>query len=221
MARLESASDRRSLSGMSRGFLTAVRLTAPSLLFLSAHATAQTLPPSSQPLPPQRLGVFVGTGYLGSPGLSGLALAAGLRFLPIRHLAVSFDLGYGVEGRVPDVQDRWWLMPSAALVGYAGPVQLDFGAGIGLAAASGYSTWSDYVAAPFGPIWAYQLVPGVRAHVIAATKFTDTINLFVRIDVAALVLDGNSLGSRVAIPHPGAADTTWYSLLAGAQFRLL
>jgi hypothetical protein len=197
--------------------------TIASLVTLALPWRADAAPP--QPAHgaevEQRASAVVGTGYLGSPGLGGFALTAGLRFLPLRHLAVSFDLGYGLEARSADVQDRWWLMPSMACVAYAGPVRLDFGAGVGLGATSGYASWSSYADAPFSPTWAYQLVPAVRSHVIAAARVNRALDVFLRVEAASLLLNGNSVGSRVGDPRPEVADKTWYALLAGAQLRLL
>ena len=182
-------------------------------------------PPGSpqplQPIAPQQLGIFLGGGYVGSPGLSGIVLASGIRYLPMKHLALSFDLGYGVEARNPDVQDRWWLIPSVAFTLPAGPVQLDLGVGLGLGATSGYTTFSAYVAAPFNPIWAFQLVPTVRAHAVAAMTLTKTVDLFARFDLATLVLGGTSIGSRVGDPHRPASDRIWYDFVVGVQFRIL
>lgn len=152
--------------------------------------------------------------------MHGAALSVGLRFSPVRYLALSFDLGYGVIGAQPTVQDRWWLMPAVAFVIPAGPVRIDVGAGLGLGAASGYATWSDYVAAPFTPVWAFQLVPAVRAHAMAALALRSKVDAFVRIDVASLLL-GAGIGFRVGNDQPAARDTIWYDLAVGVHFWVL
>lgn len=184
----------------------------------SVPAAAQTV---ERPLP-EKVGVFGGVGYLGSPGLDGMAFALGVRYLPLPALALTFDAGYGVLGGSADVQDRWWLMPSIAAVIPAGRrVHIDVGAGLGFAASSGYASWQDYTAAPFGPAWAYQLVPALRGHAMAILKLTRTMDVFVRLDVGSLLLGGNSIGSRVDDPKPSSSDTLWYDILAGVHFRLL
>jgi hypothetical protein len=165
--------------------------------------------------------VAVGAGYLGNRGLNGAVVTSGVRYLPLRHLALSFDLGYGVIRGSPEVQDRWWLMPAAALVLPAGPVQLDLGAGLGLGATSGYTNWPAYAAAPFGPTWAFQLVPAARAHLQATMPLTEWVDLYGRLELATLLLGGTSLGSRVGNPHPRDGDLEWFALTAGIQFRLL
>jgi hypothetical protein len=180
-------------------------------------ATTGTPAPAS----PQTLGLFAGAGYLGSPGLSGGVADLGLRYAPLSHLALSFDLGYGVIGGSASTQDRWWLMPAAALVVPVGPATLDVGAGLGLGATSGYSSGSAYVAAPFTPVWAFQLVPAVRGHAMVTLSLGARLDGFARLEVASLLLGGNSIGSRVDNPHPEAADTLWYDLVLGVHFHLL
>ena len=159
------------------------------------------------------LGIFAGAGYLGSPGGNGSTFTTGLRLGIGRHFAVSFDLGYGLLGTHPAVQDRWWLIPSAALVIPAGRVRFDLGAGLGLGASSGYVSWSGYLAKPFTPTWAFQLVPTVRAHAIAAVDITRDFDMFIRLDAATLLLLPGS--------HARISDTTWATLSLGVQFRLL
>lgn len=193
---------------------------------VAAPAGAAEPPAGSSPAPPpravpDRLAFLVGAGYVGSPGLHGADVTFGLRYRPLAHLALSLDLGYGVEGGDSGVQDRWWIMPSVALVVPVGAATLDLGAGLGLGASSGYRSLPAYVAAPFDPIWAYQLVPTVRLHAMISLPVGRRVDLFLRVDAATLLLDGNSFGSRVGDPHPGLADTIWYGLAVGARFRLL
>lgn len=192
-------------------------------LFIGLPAFAAEAPPVAARADrrPQELGLFVGAGYLASPGANGGAFSFGLRLGMGRYVALSFDVGYGVVGASPTVEDRWWLMPAVALVLPAGPVRFDLGAGLGLGASSGYRSWPDYVAGPFNPIWAFQLVPTVRAHVRAAIALRRCCDLFARVDVASLLLDGNSIGFRVGDPHRPVMDTLWFYLWIGVQFRLL
>ncbi len=169
----------------------------------------------------EKLGFFAGAGYLGSPDLGGAAFVLGVRYRPVSHLALGFDAGYGVIGTIPTVEDRWWLMPSVALVVPMSRVAIDVGAGLGVGASSGYATWNDYVAAPFGPVWALQLVPALRGHVMSTIRLTKRLDLFVRVDVASLLVSGDAIGSRVGNPNPSGEDTLWIDLLMGIHFRVL
>lgn len=196
----------------------AVGLTLAASVGTGARAAPAELPDSTTP---QRVGLFAAAGYLGSPGASGAELSSGLRFGFARHLAVSLDLGYGLLKTSPGIQDRWWVIPAVALVIPAGRLQFDLGLGLGVGASSGYTSWSAYAAAPFTPIWAYQLIPTLRVHAVASMELTHRVDVFARVDVASLLLGGNSLGSRVGTPNPGVQDTTWGTLSIGVQFRLL
>jgi hypothetical protein len=192
---------------------------ATALVVLLTSGLAAAAP--ERPLP-QKLGLLAGAGYLGSPGMNGAAGVVGVRYLPIKYLALSFDFGWGVIGRMPDVQDRWWLMPSVAVVVPAGQrVRLDFGAGVGFATSSGYPSWSAFTSGPFEPVWAYQLAPALRGHAMALVTLTGRVDLFVRFDVGSLLLDDNSIGIRVPGPRPSKTDTVFYDLLVGVHFRLL
>lgn len=157
------------------------------------------------------LGLIAGLGALGSPGASGGAFLAGLRLGIGRHFAVSADVGYGLLTAPPTIQDRWWVIPSAALVIPAGAVRFDFGAGAGVGTSSGYLSWSDYDARPFTPVWHYT-VPAVRVHAAGAFAVARNLDLFVRADVASLL----AVGSQGA-----AMDTTWFALWVGVEPRLL
>jgi hypothetical protein len=170
---------------------------------------------------PQRLGVTVATTYLGSGAGSGAAVSSGLRLALGRHFALGADLGYGLLGTPSATQDRWWILPSVAWVIPAGDARIDVGAGLGLGAASGYASFGDYTRGPFSPAWAFQLVPAARVHLMAAMPLGRDVDVFARLEVAALVLSGTELGSRHGNANPDAADTTWFDLGAGVQFRWL
>src|SRR5688572_16336754 len=77
------------------------------------------------------VGLFAGVGYLGSRDAHGAAFSTGLRYSPCRALALSLDVGYGSLVASDGVQDRWWVIPSLALVLPAGRVRVDVGAGAG------------------------------------------------------------------------------------------
>ena len=157
----------------------------------------------------ERLALFAGAGYLGSPGATGGAFCAGLRLRPGEHAAGSFDLGYGLLGAYQSTQDRWWAIPAIAFVVTASPVRFDVGVGAGVGTSSGYASWSAYTAAPFTPSW-HATVPAVRAHAVAAFRLTRSSDAFVRADVASLWLAGS--GSTLS----AAEDSLWVALWVGA-----
>ncbi len=205
---------------MNRRLLFAL-LTAIVLLRVApARAQDTTAPRPTRPSP-HTLGLLGGLGYLESPSLGGSAFMLGVRYRPITHFALSFDAGYGLLNGDAQVQDRWWLMPSVALVVPVRRLQLELGAGLGFGATSGYRSWDAYFAGPFDPTWALQLVPTFRAHAMAIAPVTRTLDVFVRADTAVLLLGGNSIGSRVNDPDPPAADTLWLDLTVGVHFRVL
>jgi hypothetical protein len=160
---------------------------------------------------PHSVALFAGLGALGSPGAVGGAFLTGLRLGVGRHFAASLDLGYGLLTAAPTIQDRWWVIPSAALVIPAGSLRLDLGSGAGVGTSSGYVSWSDYDARPFTPVWHYT-VPAVRAHATLAMQAARDLEVFARVDVASLL----SVGSPA-----GAMDTTWVALWLGVEPRLL
>ncbi len=196
-----------------------VLVTLVALGAWPVEARAETAPATLSA--PARLEVFAGAGYLSSPGGNGGALAAGLRWAATRHLGVSFDLGYGVLRSSPGVEDRWWLMPALELSVPAGRLRLDLGGGLGLAASSGYVGWPQYVAGPFDPTWAYQLVPGARAHLSASLAPEPGWQLFARLEAGTLLLGGTKIGSRVGNPNPSSMDTATVFLWIGVRWRLL
>jgi hypothetical protein len=170
---------------------------------------------------PQKLGVSVATSYLGNAAACGVVLSSGVRLALGTHAALSADLGYGVLSAPSATQDRWWIMPAIAWVIPAENVRWDVGAGLGLGASSGYASFADYTRGPFSPTWAFQLVPAARVHVMAAMPVGRDVDVFVRVEAAALLLSGTQLGFRNGSANPGPADTTWFDMGAGVQFRLL
>jgi len=197
--------------GLARALHTAaLALVIAATAGRAAHADESV---ETRALPaPHRLGLFAGVGALGSPGATGGAFLTGLRLGVGRHFAASVDLGYGLLTAPPTIQDRWWVIPSAAVVIPAGSVRFDLGAGAGVGTSSGYLSWSDYDARPFTPIWHYT-VPAARAHVAAAIEIARNLDLFARADVATLFSVGSQAG--------GAMDTTWFALWIGVEPRLL
>ena len=175
----------------------------------TAHAQESVTPPPNPAA--HDLGLLAAVGALGSPGATGGAFLAGLRLGVGRHFAASVDLGYGLLTAPPTIQDRWWVIPSAALVIPAGSVRFDLGAGAGVGTSSGYVSWADYDARPFTPIWHFT-VPAVRGHASAAIAIAHDLDLFARADVASLLSAGSP---------GGAMDTTWFALWIGVEPRLL
>lgn len=159
---------------------------------------------------PGRLDLTVGAGYLGSPGAYGEAFSTGLRLAIHRGFAVSLDLGYGLLNAPPIDEDRWWVIPSIAVVIPAGRATFDFGGGLGVGTASGYASWSTYFARPFDPTWALT-APAARAHATLAYTLSPRLAVFVRPEIASLL----------AASRPRITDTTWVGLVLGFETRLL
>lgn len=163
--------------------------------------------------------VFASAGLLTSPSGAGADLSAGIRCGVARHFALTLDVGYGTIGAAPSLQDRWWVMPALVFAIPLGRLRVDLGAGLGLATASGFGSWSEYRADR--TTWAVELIPTVRGHATVSLELTRSVELFARADLAALLLEGNTIGIRSGEPRPGLSDTTWANLSFGVQFRLL
>jgi hypothetical protein len=166
---------------------------------------------------PSKLSLFTSAGYLATSGGNGGALATGVRYAIGRHFALGFDLGYGLMATDAGMQDRWWFMPSMAVVVPARigkrAATFDIGAGLGLGTSSGYASWSEYASHPFSADWEFQLEPAVRAHAIAALALTPSLEIFTRAEAAALVLPHGS--------SPNVTDSTWMMFSVGTRFGLL
>ncbi|HEY1955976.1 MAG TPA: hypothetical protein VGH28_10185 [Polyangiaceae bacterium] len=169
---------------------------------------------------PRTLTLFTSAGYLATSGGNGGALATGVRWGIGRHFALGFDLGYGLmatDSPTAKMEDRWWFIPSMAVVLPARvgrfPLTFDIGAGLGLGTSSGYSSPSVYTSHPFSADWEFQLEPAVRAHVIAAIAVSRSLEIFTRAEAAALVLPHGS--------SPSVTDSTWMMFSVGTRFNLL
>jgi hypothetical protein len=198
-------------------------LAAAALAALTSPAASseQTTSSIESRAPRERLSLFFDGGYLGSGAGNGAALESGLRLAVGSHVATSLDLGYGILHGSASTQDRWWIMPSLAGVLHARDVRFDLGAGAGLGASSGYASDAAYAAAPFGPTWAFQLVPAARAHFTAAYPIAHDARAFARLEAATLLLDGSSIGFRHGNANAPWRDTTWAGLSLGVELGLL
>lgn len=196
-----------------------VLAAAPQVAVVAPAAADETTAaaPASPPSRPRSLDLWAAGGYLGGLAGHGAALASGLRLGLGEHVALGFDIGYGMLHGGSFAEDRWWLIPSVAGVARAGRVRFDLGAGLGLGTASGYPSLSVFAAAPFSPAWAFQLAPVARMSVLAAMPLTQATRGFLRVDVAALLLSGNSVGFRSGSPDVGLADTSWVCVALGAE----
>jgi hypothetical protein len=212
-------------------------VTASTLLAITALTTAAAADPTPKVEPdtttkraegPAKLSLFTSAGYLSSSNANGAAISTGVRYAVGDHFALGLDLGYGLlalsktqpggTAALPTgMQDRWWIMPTMAVVIPTRiaklPVTFDIGAGFGLGTSSGYRSWSTYAAQPFTADWAFQLVPTVRAHAIASVSVSHNVDVFLRADAAAMILPQNAT--------PSTTDSTWVQLALGTSFRLL
>jgi hypothetical protein len=208
----------RAIAVVASVILAASATTAPARAEGVSPAAGAPASPLEQPkvpgVGPERLGVLFGAGFLASPGGSGGAVSGGLRLRLGEHFAGSFDLGYGVLQLGTVTQDRWWAIPSIAVVASWGHVRFDIGAGAGVGTASGYSSWSSYTAGPFTPDW-HATVPAGRLYALAATPLARDLYGFVRADVATLWVGGS--GSTHADPR----DSSWVLLWFGVETRVL
>jgi len=200
----------------------ALLLAAPAVISLvarTAYADGAAPAPDGEKQP-QTLGLSAATSYLASGAASGVSVSSGLRLAVGTHVAVGGDLGYGLISAPAATQDRWWVMSTIAWVVPTEYARLDLGAGLGVGAASGYASLGDYARRPFSPAWAFQLVPAARAHVMWSTPLGRDLEVFARIEVAGLLFPG-TIGLRQGDADTGPADTAWFNIGAGFQFRLL
>lgn len=189
-----------------------------SLTFTTLASADPESPKTTEPKDaPPKLTIFASTGYLGTGGGNGAAVATGIRYAIGNHFALGFDLGYGIMAVADAMQDRWWLVPSMAVVFpthvMGKRTTFDVGFGLGLGSSSGYASWNTYAARPFSADWEIQLEPALRAHAIAAMSVSKDVELFMRADAATLVLPKDT--------RPNDADAMWLMLSMGARFRLL
>jgi hypothetical protein len=180
-------------------------------LTLSGFAEAAESAPTSRDAPHSTaLSVFAATDYLASPGAHGGAFSFGARLGVGDHFAGGLDLGYGLLDANDGAQDRWWVLPTIALVLPTGPATIDLGAGLGVGTASGYASWSGYLAAPFTPAWHYT-VPAARLHLDVAFPCSRGLDVFLRAEAATLL----------GVQGASAEDSVWTGLSIGVRARVL
>lgn len=163
--------------------------------------------------------VFLGGGYLTNGQEQGLAVQAGLRLALGVHLAIEFDIGYGVLGSDREVQDRWWLFPAVVCVLPIDFSSFELGGSVGLAASSGYSNLDEFAAAPFDPNWALQLVPAMRGHMAWRTRLDRKLTFVARVDITTLLPYENTIGVRHGNPNPSHRDNISTHVSFGLSFR--
>jgi hypothetical protein len=194
-----------------------------SLVLVSRTASAETASvesPSIGAKSTTSLGVYSGLGYLGVHDVNGAAFLVGSRLAVSRHVAFAFDFGWGAQKVVDSaaVQDRWWLMPSAAFVIPVGVARIDLGVGLGVATTSGYDSSSTFFAAPFAPKWAFQLNPAGRLQAAVMVPVTDRVDLYARTETGTLFGNG-TVGIHEGNEDPPLRDVSWAALFIGAHVR--
>jgi hypothetical protein len=210
----------RSLETRSLALLVSCSL---ALLLVPEVAHAESLggerPPASA-TSTTSLGVYSGLGYFGVNDVNGAAFLVGARLGVKRHLAFGFDFGWGALALTDSaaVEDRWWLMPSAAFVIPAGAARIDLGVGLGVATASGYDSSSTFFAAPFAPKWAFQLVPAGRLQAVAMIPVSERVDVFMRPE-AGMLFGAGTLGLSNGDANRPFRDTSWAALFLGAHYR--
>jgi hypothetical protein len=214
--------------GISRTTLVTT-LSLVSLLYAStARADDTALPLVAQGEEGPRgaqLDLVGGVAVLGAPGELGLAFVLGTRLALGRYTALRFDIGYGVMGGERSLEDRWWLVPSFAVVAPFDDGRVELGLGVGFATSSGYASFEAFAREPFEDDWAYQLVPAVRGHLALWLELGADVDAYVQLDAGGLVTQGNDVGLRVGPNEdrlaPTAAQLTWATLSVGTSHSLL
>ncbi|MDQ3034538.1 MAG: hypothetical protein M3Y87_19165 [Myxococcota bacterium] len=171
-----------------------------------------------------QLDLVGGVAMIGAPGEVGLAFALGTRLALGRYTALRFDIGYGVLGGSRSLEDRWWLIPSFAVVVPVDRLRVELGVGVGFATSSGYTDFDAFVRDPFEDDWAYQLVPAIRGHAALWAELASDVDAYAQLDAGGLLTAGNDLGLRVG-PNDGAgtpsdAQLVWATLTVGTSHRL-
>ena len=167
---------------------------------------------------PLRSGVVGGAALLGTPDVgAGLAFDMGARLELNTTHAFSLRAGYGVLVGDRETQDKWWILASyGAQLALDRGLRLELGGGLGAGAVSGYENLDAFIAAPFDPHWAYQLLPAVTAHARLWMDDGPHASWFVGAELGGLV-DVPGLGVREGNAHQ-ASDLMWLTLSVGTAF---
>lgn len=177
-------------------------------LAASSIAQAEVHGPTSE-----RIGVVGGAALLASDTGAGLAFDLGTRLeLDTTH-ALSFRIGYGVLVGERETQDKWWIL--ATYGGHftlAEGLRLELGGGLGAGAVSGYEDVDAFIAAPFDPTWAYQMLPAATVHTRLWWQAGE-VSCFASAELGAL-MDVPGLGVREGSARQ-AGDLMWFTLSLG------
>ena len=182
--------------------ILALTLASPS----SAHAEVHE--PAAE-----RIGVVGGAALLGSDTGAGLAFDLGARLELNATYALSFRIGYGVLVGESETQDRWWILATyGGHLTLAEGLRLELGGGLGAGAVSGYEDVDAFIAAPFDPTWAYQLLPAMAVHTRLWWEASD-VSCFASAELGAL-MDVPGLGVREGSAAQ-AGDLMWFTVSVG------
>ncbi|MBN8610330.1 MAG: hypothetical protein J0L92_07085 [Deltaproteobacteria bacterium] len=203
---------------------TALPRVLALVLCLSAWPSATRADDRPSAVSAMQLDLVGGIAAIEAPGEVGLAFALGARLALGRYTALRFDIGYGVLGGSRSLEDRWWLIPSFAVVIPIERLRIELGVGVGFATSSGYTDFDAFVRAPFDDDWAYQLIPAARGHAAFWLELGADVDAYAQLDAGGLIVEGNTLGLRVGPNQgteiPSAAQRVWSTLTVGTSIRL-
>ena len=182
--------------------ILALSLASPSIARAEVHEPVQA-----------RIGVAGGAALLGSDTGAGLAFDLGARVELDSTHALSFRIGYGVLVGERETQDRWWILATyGGHLALAPGLRLELGGGLGAGAVSGYDHLDAFIAAPFDPTWAYQLLPAATVHTRLWWE-AGNVSFFVGAEFGAL-MDVPGLGVREGSARQ-AGDLMWFTVSVG------
>ena len=182
--------------------ILALTLISPSVAHAQVREPAQA-----------RIGVVGGAALLGSDTGAGLAFDLGARVELNATHALSFRIGYGVLVGERETQDRWWILATyGGHLTLAQGLRLELGGGLGAGAVSGYDDLDAFIAAPFDPTWAYQLLPAMAVHTRLGWE-TGDVSCFASAELGAL-MDVPGLGVREGSAAQ-AGDLMWFTMSVG------
>lgn len=188
------------------------------LLALAAPSFASRAHADDDAHAPLRSGVVGSASLLGTPDVgAGLAFDLGARFELNTTHAFSLRAGYGVLVGDRETQDRWWMLASYGVqLPLDRGLRVELGGGLGAGAVSGYDNLDAFIAAPFDPHWAYQLLPAATVHARLWIEDGAHTSWFVGAELGGLV-DVPGLGVREGNAHQ-ASDLMWLTCSVGTAF---